>query len=340
MDFKKKLVIYGSILLGLAVLFAVGTIVQALSLEPQGQKVFAQLKTDAVEKIEVTDRTGKLEIAKGAGQNGAWQILAGGKQYDASKSAVDGLLANFADVRKLDVVTGNKDNWPSFNVDDANAVHIVLAGAGGAALAECWFGKGGATSFSQYVRLPGSPDVIQTDLRVEKTALLKDWVERRLFGAGFYVDDVERVLVKTSLVFGGDAKPAVQHLAYTLVPGDKNKEGYTTWKLAENEKLPLAPQKVSTFVNAMAGFTGDDVVQDPEELKLDPSRALGSIVVRLKKGQSYTLYLLGRAAGDPNTFYVTNQDDKYVYTSNNWSLQGLFGGANEIIDTTALLAPR
>jgi hypothetical protein len=337
LDFKKKLLIYGAILAVLIVLFVVGVVVQAVSLEPQGEKIFAQLKTDAVEKITVTDKAGSLTVAR---EGASWKIALGAKTFDAAKTAVDSLLSGVAEVRKKNTASSNKDTWTTFNVDDANAVHIVLSGAGGTVLADCYFGKGGATSLSQYIRLPGGPDVIQIDSRIEKTTQLKEWVERRLFPEGFYVDDVERVLVKTNLVFNEQAQSLAQNLAYTLVPGEKNKEGYTTWKIQENDRLPVSPQKTSSFVSAVAGFNADDVVQEPEKLNLDMTRPIGSIAVRLKTGKTYTISLLAKTAADPNSFYIVNQDAKYIYTGNNWNLKGLFGSWQTLIDTEALLGAK
>jgi hypothetical protein len=337
LDFKKKLLIYGAILGVLVVLFVIGVVVQAVSQEPRGEKIFGQLKTDAVEKITVTDKTGSLAIAK---EGAAWKIALGAKKFDAAKTAVDTLLSGMADLRKKNTASTNKDAWTTFNVDDANAVRIVLSGAGGSVLADCYFGKGGVTSLSQYIRLPGGPDVIQTDSRIEKTTQLKEWVERRLFPESFYVDDVERVLVKTNLVFNDQAQSLAQNLAYTLVPGEKNKEGYTTWKIQENDKLPVSPQKTSSFISAVAGFNADDVVQEPEKLNLDLTRPMGSIAVRLKSGKTYTISLLAKTASDPNSFYIANQDATYIYTGNNWNLKSLFGPWQSLIDTEALLGAK
>ncbi len=305
-----------------------------MSLEPQGEKLFAQLKTDAVARITVTDPKGKLEVAK---EGGSWKVTAGGKTFDASKTAIETLLKNFADVRERNVVTSNKDAWKDFNVDDANAVRIVLSGADGAALADCFFGKGGTTSFSQYARLSSSPDVVQTDVRVEKTTSLKEWAELRLFPESFYVDDVERILFKSALLFNDQGKTFARNLSMTFVPGEKNKEGYATWKLVESERFPLSPQKMSNFVNAIVGLTADDVVPDPEKLKLDPAHPAGSVAVRLKSGQTRTLSLLGVVAGDPASFYITNQDAKYIYTASNWTLRAVFADASTLLDVEAAL---
>lgn len=337
MDFKKQLIVYASILGVLVVLFVVGAVVQAASMGPQGEKVFPQFSADAAAKITVTDQKGAVEVDKAGG---GWRVAVGGKTFDASKTAIDTLLKNFADVRKRDVVTANKDKWLDFNVDESHAVRVVVAAADGKPLADCYFGKGGTTSFSQYVRLPGAPDVIQTDVRIEKTTALKEWAEMRLFPDAFYVDDIDRILYKTSLVFNDQAKSFTHDLAYTLIPGEKNKEGYTTWKIAESERFPISPQKVSSLANSIAGFAGDDLVQDPAKLKLDPAHPAGSVAVRLKSGKTYTLSLLGSVAGEPDSYYVTNQDAKYIYTANNFGLRAIFSDASALIDPGALLAPR
>ncbi|MBN2351756.1 MAG: DUF4340 domain-containing protein [Spirochaetales bacterium] len=337
MDFRKKLAVYASILGVLVVLFVVGTVAQAVSMEPPGAPLFPAFKSDAVTKITVTDKDGNVEIDK---TGDAWTVTVDGENFPASTTNVETLLDNFTKVRKSMNVTADKDKWLQFNVDDPNAVHIVLASATGETLAECWFGKGGTTSFTQYVRLPGAPDVIQTDVRIEKTSALKEWAEMRLFPDTFYVADVKSVSIKTSLVFDQHAKSYAQRVSYTLIPGEKNKEGYTTWTISENERVPLSPQKVSNLVNAVAGLRGESLVVHPEKLTLDPAKPLGTIEVKLSSGKTDTLSLLGKTEGDPDSFYITNQDVKYIYTAGNWSLSTIFGDASELVDAEALLAPR
>ncbi len=335
MDFRKKLIVYASILGVLVVLFVVGTAARASALVPQGTPLFPAFKSDEVAKITVTDKSGKIEIEK---SGDAWTILADGRQFDASKKNVQALLDNFKDVRKNMIVTTDKSKWLQFNVDPADAVHMVLASASGATLAECWFGKGGTTSFTQFVRLPGDPAVIQTDLRIEKTSALKEWAQMRLFPEPFYVADVESLTLKTSLVFDQHAKGYAQHLAFTLVAGEKDKQGEPTWKMSESERLPISSSKVSNLINSVVGLTGDTLVVDPGKLKLDPAKPLGSIQIRLKSGKTATLSLLGKVADNPDSYYVTNQDAKYIYTLSNWSLSSIFGDPSELLDVEAALS--
>jgi hypothetical protein len=225
-------------------------------------------------------------------------------------------------------------------VDASSAVRITLADSAGAVQAECFFGKGGSTSFSQYVRLPSADDVIQINSRIEKTVRLKEWVERRLFG-DFYGADAVQVTVETSLVFSDDAKPLRRHIGYTLVQGEKGENDQETWKVLEDDRLPLSTSPVNGFISSISRFTADNVVKEPESLGLDPQKPLGSVVVALKSGTSYTLFLLGEAESEEDVFYVTNQEHDYIYTAGKWALKDIFRqGIDSFIDTQALLNPK
>ena len=210
----------------------------------------------------------------------------------------------------------------------------------GATQAECFFGKGGSTSFSQYVRLPSSDDVIHIDHRIEKTIQLKEWVDRRLYEE-FYVSDVARVTVKTSLVFSDNAESFGRTMRYTLVQGEQGEDEKLTWTILENEKLPLSTSPVNGFVSTISRFVADNVVEEPESLNLDPENPLGSVVVTLKSGTSYTLFLLGMAESEEDIFYVTNQEHDYIYTAGKWALKDIFRqSVDAFIDAQALLNPQ
>jgi hypothetical protein len=231
-----------------------------------------------------------------------------------------------------------RDTWAAFSVDDASAAKISLYDASGTVQAACFFGKGGSTSFSQYVRLPGGDEVIQIDSRIEKTTLLKDWVERRLF-PDFAADDVARVVVNTTLIFSDKAEPVKRAIAYTLVQGEKDKDGGNTWKITEDERLPLAGAAVNGFISSLSRFTAENVVESPQDL--DQQHPLGSVTVTLKSGVTYTLFLLDKAPDGKDVFYVTNQDHRHVYTVGNWTLKDIFRqGVDSFIDAKALLNPQ
>jgi hypothetical protein len=332
MEFKKKLVIYASILGGLLVLFVIGSLVSLAGVTPQGEKIFPALSAAAVAKVKIADKAGVLELIKA---DTGWKLTVRGRTYVAAKDVVDTLIKNVEALHKKSTAGSAKDSWETFSVDDASAIRITLLDQAGAVQADCFFGKGGSTSLSQYVRLPSADAVIQADGRIDKTTLLKDWVERRLF-PDFLVDDVAKVTIKTTLVFNDNAEASRRSLGYTLVQGEKDKEGINTWKLLENDRVPLTGATVNGFVSGLSRFSAENVVEDPAPLKLDPARPLGTAVLTMKSGSTYTLLLLGASAAEANTFYVTNQENKYLYTATNWALKDAFrAGIDSFIDTKA-----
>ncbi len=334
MEFKKQFIIYGSILAGLAAFFILGTVVKVSGAVPRGEKVFPDLKKEAVVRIDITDKTGRLELEKGTT---GWLVKTNGKSFEAAKDTADSLITNFTDMRRASTAGTGRDTWAAFSVDDASAAKITLYDSSGTVQAACFFGKGGSTSFSQYVRLPGADEVIQIDSRIEKTTLLKDWVERRLF-PDFTADDVARVAVNTSLIFSDKAEPVKRSLAYTLVQGEKDKDGGNTWKITEDERLPLAGATVNGFISSLSRFTAENVVTSPQTTDLDQQHPLGSVTVTMKSGITYTLFLLDKAPEGTDVFYVTNQDHRNVYTAGNWALKDIFRqGVDSFIDAQALL---
>jgi hypothetical protein len=337
MDFKKKLIILGSILGGLVVLFVIGVIASSIGQGSQEAKVFPDLKTDVIGRVLIEDKTARLEFSKA---EGSWWLVANKTKFIAAKERLESLMKSFAELRKSKIASTNKETWSSFNVDEKNAFHVVLSDANGAPAADCYFGKAGATSYSQYIRVAGKEEVIQANLHVENSTSLKDWVERRLFTDEFAIDDIERVSLKSNMIFIDSAKgtEAVYHpVSLVFVQSAQKKDNTIVWKLSGNEDYPLSPVKVNQLVASFLRFNAENIVIPPEDLKVNRSSPLGSIEVRLKNGTMYTLYLLDSLPSDPNSYYITNQDKKYIYVSSNISLKDIFKGLETLVDAGALL---
>lgn len=337
MDFKKKLIISGTVLGVLVVLFIVGQIAAALRNAPTGEVLFPAFKPDLVASIAITDKNGAIELRK-AGDD--WQILSGGRSFDLDESRVEAILTGVADLRKNQVASSRPETWGDFSVDEAQAVRLVLRKADGTALVDCFLGKAGTTSFSQYLRLAGENEVIQANSRFDYTTNLKDWVQLGLFPDLLQTDSVAAISIASNISFldtETGIEAAERPVSVSLVNTGEVKEEKPVWQARGNEGLPVSADKVTSFISAFANFTAEDVVVDPAAANIDETAVpLGAITLTLADKTTWTLVLVAGVEGDKTRFYVKRGDGRYYYIATDWSLRSLFTGLESFIEALVL----
>jgi len=339
MDYQRKLMISSSILGGLIVLFLIGSIIGAVGVAPEGKILFPEFKGGSVVSIKVTDKNGSLTVSKESDET--WRIHYNENTFEPNQLTVGMLIKNLSDLRQTNEITANPEAWSNFNVDETDAVRYVVTEADGTVSVDAYFGKRGPTSFSQYVRCAGSDTVLQTDYNIEQTAALKDWVELRLFPDTIKIEEVSEISIQSRVAFfqgdsGIDAKPNT--IALTIIPTGDIVDEKPVWQIKGYANIPLSYDKIVSYINMLNGFAGRDIVADPQSADISPDdRPLGSVTIRLKNGAADTLFLLTAVPGDDQLYYVTNQNRKYVYVQEDWTIRNLIKGAEGFVDEAALL---
>jgi len=338
MDFKKKLLIYSSILGFLVVVFIITSIIRAVTSVPEGEILFPGFKSEAVRTVSLKDKSGGIEFKK-TGEE--WEILYAGKIFEPDKSKLDQLITAFIDLRKTKVVSSQRANWPNFGLDDEQALHLVLRYADNSVAVDCYLGKGATTSSSQYLRLANAEEVLQVDNRLSYVTSLKSWVKLRLFPEGITVESVKRIDVKAAMSFEsreGNLIPVKRNVSFALVNTGEKKEEKIVWQVEGKSQLPISSDKVSNLINSFQGFYADDVVVDPasEGLGLDQS-PLGTVSLTLSDGKSYSFELLQASNKEKGKYFVRSAGSKYVYTSTDWGVRNLVNGLEAYLEEGVLL---
>lgn len=108
----------------------------------------------AVVQISMSGNTLRLHR-----ENGTW--LAGDGER-ANGAAVEGLLADFATMRPLRLLTRNSERYSELGLGE-EAVRVTLTGSSGNVVADLYVGKQGADILSTYIRYAGMDAVLAVD---------------------------------------------------------------------------------------------------------------------------------------------------------------------------------
>ncbi|MEZ6005746.1 MAG: DUF4340 domain-containing protein [Planctomycetota bacterium] len=134
----------------------------------------------SVARLSVTDTAmagaTPLELRR---EEGIWRLPALGG-FPARASLVQSLLDGLASLNTLDRLSGDAASHAGYGLDESSGVHLVLADATGANLADLWQGDLAAGGRASYVRRSGEPAVYRAPLfhpRVQVDPLR--WIDAR-----------------------------------------------------------------------------------------------------------------------------------------------------------------
>jgi hypothetical protein len=265
------------------------------------QRPLAKIDPTALKAISVTRTLVKTTIERDGGKYKVTAPVASAADELNAKAAFDAL-------EKLELgnlVTEKKDKQAEFEVNDANALHVVAQGAGGAELAYLLVGKavGGGTM----VRLKGSDQVWQAvgPLRSVFDKSAAEWRDRTV--TTFSTADAETVTVK--------AKDGVA----VVKKSGKGAGGEDKWELVSSEpKVEKLDNAVPNgIVNALSSFKTDDF-GDKETLASTGLDAPAlTVTVGLKGGKNVTV-LIGNQKGT-EAHFVKTADAHQIYVVKNFS---------------------
>ena len=165
----------------LSIVFVTLLVITALSVFIGKQKGNRSFKSELT-KVDIA-RVTSLVIMPPAGEekvvlnktNGKWQVVTGGKSFNADNSEVDGMLQTIQNLKANRVAARDKSKWAEYKVTDSLATRVQLLG-GNKALADLYLGRfsyqqiPGANPYMQqpgkmttYVRLAGEKEVYGTE---------------------------------------------------------------------------------------------------------------------------------------------------------------------------------
>lgn len=293
MDWRKNRIAIGAVvfvaLLGLT-LWSVNRGKRAPTSASEVPKM--EIDKDAVTSLEVTRPEDGTVVLSNV--DGVWRIT---KPLDAEadEGNVESALNRLADLRLARIVATQPDNYARLQVDDANAVEVIVKG-GDETLAKLSIGK-----------YADGMTMLRLDDRVE------------VFGASGslrYAFDRELKAWRNRRVVAEDAD-AVQSIRFESSNGtfafDRANDG---WTPTEGEKGlgELDPKKVSGLVSTAArltasGFAADDVSEARAGL-MEPK---ATVTMTFAEGVEPIVLELGDATEEPGEVYLQRRGNPTVY---------------------------
>ncbi len=346
MDFRKKVVILGTLIGALAAALIAGALfsVEYRGIAETNQPLLPSLRPDAVNAIGIENRSStaaerSVTLSRPGGGN--WEVLNDGASYPADGSKVKTFLSDLSNLQSTRAVTTNPALYKDFQLDDAEASTVTLGAERGAKIT-MYYGKdalGGG-----YVRIGNDPSVYLANkslsFYVNRDA--KSWYFLKLLPESLSNIDIqsaeveflpgetaeERSLVKEPAKLDNRLPAVVRTSGYRLVRRATNGNP-NTWFYEGDLTIPLDQPQVESTVREMimlkgVSFAAAAVTESQAGVK-DPGIR---ITITTGEGHDYRIAVGHSAVKD--TFYVLPegpgvQTDKagkpYIYVVSRYYLE-------------------
>ncbi len=271
--------------------------------ETSALPVLPELSADAVDKIEIVNKTEAITFEK---RGDDWFITSPA-EYKADKSFSSLIVDKLAEVSLDRVVSENKDKHSQFSVDEEGS--HVKALSQGREILTLIVGKNTPDFRSNFLRLPDSDTVYASKLTLGSgfKKSVQDWRDKSLFDGSLTKDDVKNIsfsVKKTTYGFTfNEAKEATEGEA--AVPAG--------WVCDQKADFPVDTARLDGMLGSLFRLRWSDIVEKPAGLTgygLDKPEA--SLTVTRKTGESQTL-LFGNEDEQKRLVWVMLKGDTKVY---------------------------
>lgn len=281
-----------------------------------GEKIFADLKLDDVEKITLAKNDKEIVLTKN--ENDEW-VVATYYDYRADKNNVERLLQSISTMVLEREASTRVENFPIYEVTSDLGVQVKFIGAFDKGLAEILVGKTSADDYSAaYVRLPDREQVLIAKSEVPvsfalgldyktKQLINSNWVDKKV--TQFSPDNLRKIELITS-----DGSIVLENVrSVEEVPATDGDTVVTTeekwsWWITEPENIEPQANETTKLVRGLATLYASDAVakKELEQYGLDApdARVIFQVVKKQEQAaeQVETVELL---IGDKTS------DDKY-----------------------------
>ncbi|RPJ07936.1 MAG: DUF4340 domain-containing protein [Spirochaetaceae bacterium] len=330
MNFKEKVKALGAVLGVLVLLFVIGIITRSITYASQAEPLFAQTDKAEVQKITLTDKDGSIEFTK---HDSEWDIIKDGITLPGSKDAIDGLAGSITGTRKSRIATEKKENWEQYAVDDKSATHVVLSDAKGTVI-DIYLGKSAEDGVSQFVRIAGKDQVIQTVDRLMYSSKTREWINHAMIPQDIKVGEIDKISVRSILGFdqSGNLDLVNWHSPQNYTVFQTIKDGKPSYALHGNSTLQISQARITDLLYNVINFNNEDIVLDTKGLSLSLSLPLAEITLSLNGGKTYTIAVVGYSRENNAVVYVTDKINPSVYSVMAWNINRVLPKLESLVE--------
>ncbi|MBN1523350.1 MAG: DUF4340 domain-containing protein [Spirochaetales bacterium] len=319
MEFKQKVIIFGSIIGGLILLYIAGLVISNATFGATTVALFPELDAGKINLVTITDKNGSITLKKTGDQ---WNVVVQGKEFPGDNEEIEQLLKSVTSIKQNRIASQLPDTWTQFEVDPVNAVHTVLSQDENV-LIDIYIGKSGSDGISEYVRLNNSDEVIQTADRIVFTSRTREWAAKKFIQEQVAINDLEAISIRSTLAFDETGNLDLAKMgtltAYTIE--HTRTENRSKFTVAGDPSATLSMDAVNQLLYAIYDFRTEDILVNPDQYPINTAMPLATVSLKLKGGINHTLSVVGRAKENNSVLYITDPARPYFYTSMSWSFK-------------------
>lgn len=259
---------------------------------PSSELLFGLKDAKNIVRLDVTKGSDKTSIY--SDKNGEWWVEKGGKKYPADKDMVKPALAALAETKKGELVSTNKANQATLQVDKSGT-EVVASDAGGKPVVDFIIGKAGPSYTTSYVRIQGSDNVYVPSVNMQNTFVKDLQVWRNKTVLDIPVADMRQVKVARA-----DG---------TVIQLDKGEKD--AWKLSGALSGPADAQSVQLLLNTLSKFTAfgfDDTGKSDADYGFNKPAYIAYV-----KTTSTKAYQVTAGKSESGSYFVRRSGDGTVY---------------------------
>ncbi len=292
MDWRKNRIALGAVVfVGLLALTLWATSGRERQPATETEVPTVEIEKDAITSIEVTKPGGEGVVLSNA--SGAWRVVEP-VDGEADEGNLESALNRLADLELVRVVATRPENYERLQVDDANAVEVVVK-SGDETLTTLLVGK--YANGMTMVRVDDRTEVFGASgsLRYAFDRELKAWRNRRVVT---------------------EEPSTVQSIRFESPKGtfefERVGEGWAA-KAGAKAIKKLDPKKVTGSVSTAARLTASDfAAADVSEARAGLTEPKATVRMTFAEAEPITL-ALGDAAGQPNEVYLKREGASAIY---------------------------
>jgi len=336
---KNKLLIWGSVLVIVILIFVVIEVLKDKKPSEKATKFFPDASTESITAIRIKDQNGSVRIvrkgdlwvvAKTADESETGVDLTNPMQENTDSTANDtsetkvekikkDLPADSASVvtalekivaMKKDVlISENPEKQSIFEVDTANGILVEIWKNDNESMGSFFVGKRAADWSSNYVRMLGSDLVYSTSGNIRSSFFSERdrWIDKAILSFD------RASATKVSLFKKG---------ASSVITIEKSSDTSTVWNIAEPVKSPAKSEEVDEIISTLSNFKANQI----EEYAFSES-VMGftepELVATISIPGGSKKIIVGNKKEDTSNFWVKTEGKDVVFLVNDYEIQKL-----------------
>ncbi len=322
MQYRRKFIIYVSIIAALAVVYTLSWVFDAEHLEARGTRFSLLDENDvtAVSRIEIKKASESVTLTKAKSD---WVLEGDGVLYPVKSERVSDLLKALSQSDNYPKVASSEKAHIDLGLDENSADRIKVL-SDQAVFCDILLGKNDAEGNGRFFRRNTEASAFRGNdsftYFISEGA--RGWYNLALFPLALDGANIQRLSVKANLELE-EGTPIV--LDYILA-----RDAQRGWILLGNETLLIDSARADSLANAFADISGDNFLSDQDDFNAEDAGA--SLIADDGAGRQWTLYLDKELGDDsPIRAKVANQD--FIYSIALWNAKRLLVSETELEKT-------